>query len=35
MVPEDFRNVNIERGSEMAMVVRVDRDGTLVAEEIE
>lgn len=35
LVPEDFRNINIERGSEMAMVVRVDRDGTLVAETIE
>jgi hypothetical protein len=35
LVPEDFRNINIERGSELAMVVRVDRDGTLVAEEIE
>lgn len=35
LVPGDFRNVNIERGSEMAMVVRVDRDGTLVAESID
>lgn len=34
LVPEDFSNINIERGSEMAMVVRVDRDGTLVAEAI-
>lgn len=35
LVPEDFSNVNIERGSEMSMVVRVDRDGTLVAEAID
>lgn len=35
LVPESFRNINIERGSELAMIVRVDRDGTLVAEEIE
>jgi hypothetical protein len=35
LVPEDFSNVNIERGNQMAMVVRVDRDGTLVAESIE
>lgn len=35
LVPEDFSNVNIERGSELDLVVRVDRDGTLVAESIE
>jgi hypothetical protein len=35
LVPEDFSNINIERGTEMAMVVRVDRDGTLVAEAID
>lgn len=35
LVPEDFSNINIERGSEMALVVRVDRDGTLVAEAID
>ena len=35
LVPEEFRNITIERGSEMAMVVRVDRDGTLVAESVE
>jgi len=35
LVPESFSNVNIERGSDFAMVVRVDRDGTLVAESIE
>lgn len=35
LVPENFSNINIERGSTLAMVVRVDRDGTLVAETIE
>jgi hypothetical protein len=35
LVPEDFSNVNIERGSELNLVVRVDRDGTLVAELID
>lgn len=35
LVPEDFSNINIERGTEMSMVVRVDRDGTLVAEAID
>lgn len=35
LVPENFSNINIERGSTLAMVVRVDRDGTLVAESIE
>ena len=35
LVPADFRNVNLERGSEMSMVVRVDREGTLVAESID
>lgn len=35
LVPDDFGNINIERGTEMAMVVRVDRDGTLVAEAID
>lgn len=35
LVPETFSNINIERGSGLAMVVRVDRDGTLVAESIE
>ena len=34
-VPEDFSNVNIERGTPMKMVVRVDREGTLVVESIE
>lgn len=35
LVPEDFSNLNIERGTELGMVVRVDRDGTLVAEAID
>ncbi len=34
LVPEDFSNINIERGSELTMIVRVDRDGTLVTESI-
>lgn len=35
MVPADFRNVNLERGSVLIMAVRVDREGMLVAESIE
>lgn len=35
LVPEEFSNINIERGTEMGMVVRVDRDGTLIAEAID
>ncbi len=35
LVPEDFSNLNIERGIELGMVVRIDRDGTLVAESID
>lgn len=35
LVPETFSNINIERGSQLTMVVRVDRDGTLVAEAID
>jgi len=35
LVPEDFSNLNIERGTELGLVVRVDRDGTLVAESID
>jgi hypothetical protein len=35
LVPESFRNLNIERGSELTIAVRVDRDGTLVAEAID
>lgn len=35
LVPEEFSTVNIERGSELDLVVRVDRDGTLVAESID
>lgn len=35
LVPADFKNVNLERGAELSMVVRVDREGTLVAESID
>ncbi|HRQ89955.1 MAG TPA: hypothetical protein PLA50_14245 [Bacteroidia bacterium] len=35
LVPETFANLNIERGTELGIVVRVDRDGTLVAESID
>lgn len=35
LVPDEFSSINIERGSDMAMIVRVDRDGTLVAEAID
>ncbi len=31
-VPQQFRDVNIERGATLTMSVRVSRDGTLVAE---
>lgn len=34
LVPEDFGSINLERGTELALVVRVDRDGTLVAEAV-
>jgi len=34
-VPEDFSNINIERGTSMSLVVRVDREGTLVVESID
>lgn len=35
LVPETFSSVNIDRGSEFTFVVRVDRGGILIAEEIE
>ena len=35
LVPEEFQNVNLERGAEMTMVVRVNRDGTLEVEAID
>lgn len=35
LVPDEFGNINIERGTELGMVVRVDRDGTLIAESID
>ncbi len=34
-VPETFSTVNIERGAEMKMIVRVDREGTLVVEQFD
>ncbi len=34
-VPQQFRDVNIERGASLTMTVRVSRDGTLVAEGVE
>jgi len=34
LVPAEFKNVNLERGTELVMIVRVDREGTLVAESI-
>lgn len=35
LVPETFSSINIDRGAEFIFVVRVDRDGLLVAEQIE
>ncbi|NNE90717.1 MAG: hypothetical protein HKN23_03640 [Verrucomicrobiales bacterium] len=35
LIPETFSSINIDRGAELSLVVRVGRDGTLVAEEIE
>ena len=35
LVPGDFQNVNLERGAEMRIIVRVNRDGMLVAESID
>jgi len=35
LVPETFSGVNIDRGSEFTFVVRVDRGGILIAEQIE
>ena len=35
LVPETFSGINIDRGSEFTFVVRVDRGGILIAEEIE
>ncbi len=35
LVPEDFGSINIERGTQLGLVVRVDRDGTLVAEAVD
>ena len=35
LIPNDFSQVNIDRGAEMGFTVRVDRGGLLVAEEID
>jgi hypothetical protein len=35
LVPETFSGVNIDRGSEFTFVVRVDRGGILIAEQVE
>ncbi|MCB1076946.1 MAG: hypothetical protein KDM63_05860 [Verrucomicrobiae bacterium] len=35
LVPETFSGVNIDRGTQFTFVVRVDRGGILVAEQIE
>ncbi len=35
LVPEEFSQVNIDRGAQMGFVVRVDRGGLLVAEAID
>ncbi len=35
LIPQSFGGMNLERGSELRLVVRVDREGTLVAEGIE
>jgi hypothetical protein len=34
MIPETFSSINIDRGAEFDFVVRVDRDGMLIAEQI-
>lgn len=34
LIPETFSSINIDRGAEFDFVVRVDRDGMLVAEDI-
>ncbi len=34
LVPETFSSINIDRGAEFDFVVRVDRDGLLVAEDV-
>ncbi|MCB1231062.1 MAG: hypothetical protein KDN19_12375 [Verrucomicrobiae bacterium] len=35
LVPETFSSLNIDRGAEFDFVVRVDRDGLLVAEDVD
>ena len=34
LIPETFSSINIDRGAEFDFVVRVDRDGLLIAEDI-
>ena len=34
LIPETFSNINIDRGAEFSFVVRVDRDGLLIAEDL-
>ena len=35
LIPEKFSSTNIDRGAELTFIVRVDRGGLLVAEEID
>jgi hypothetical protein len=35
LIPEKFSSTNIDRGAELTFVVRVDRGGLLVAEQID
>ena len=35
LIPQEFSHVNIERGATMGFVVKVDRDGLLVAEAVD
>ena len=35
LIPNDFNQVNVDRGAEMGFTVRVDRGGLLIAEEID
>ncbi len=35
LIPQEFAHVNIDRGAEMAFVVKVGRDGLLIAESVD
>lgn len=35
LIPQEFSHVNIDRGAEMAFVVKVGRDGLLIAESVD